>query len=274
MIFNVHTFKEPLVNYMESMFHFKGFMPDHSIERVVPTGHVFVIFELDGMVRNTFDNNTLKPIANFEKVWISGVHENYISISAHPNSEMFVFQFKPFGALPFLHQQVADLSNRVIPAQEIFGDEIILLHKTIKEANTSEEKFNIGETWLKSRIDNDLLPPKALIDFLSELHKQPVVNYTELNSSYPHTQKHLIDQFKKYIGLTPKYYQRMLRFNEILKKIEQKQKVNWPDVALLCRYSDQSHFIKEFHHFSGFNPTEYIKQEFQHEEPNFFPVDR
>lgn len=274
MIFNAHIFKEPLANYMESMFHFKGFMPDHSIERVVPTGHVFVIFELDGMVRNTFDNNTLKPIASFEKVWISGVHEDYISISAHADSEMFVFQFKPYGAFPFLHQKVANLSNRVIPAQEIFGNEIVLLHKKIKEADTSEEKFNLGEAWLKSRIDNNLIPPKEVIDFLTELHKQPVVNYTELISAYPHTQKHLIDQFKKYIGLTPKYYQRMLRFNEILQKIQQEQQVNWPDVALMCGYSDQSHFIKEFYHFSGFNPTEFIKQELQHEEPNFFPLDR
>ncbi len=274
MIFNVHTFKEPLMNHMESMFHFKGFTPDHTIERVVPTGHVFVIFELDGMVRNTFDNKTLEPKARFEKVWISGVHENYLSISAHPDSEMFVIQFKPFGALPFLHKPVAELNNRVIPAEEVFGEEIISLHERIKEAETSDQKFTVGEKWLEDRIDHGLLPPTELIEFIDELQQRPTIKYQDLTEDYPHTQKHLINQFKKYVGLTPKYFQRMLRFNDILNKIQQQQKVNWSDVAFMCGYSDQSHFIKEFHHFSGFNPSEFIKQDFQQDEPNFFPLDR
>ena len=46
MIFETHTLKAPLNKYIESIFHFKGFMPDHSIERVVPTGHLFILFEL------------------------------------------------------------------------------------------------------------------------------------------------------------------------------------------------------------------------------------
>ncbi len=274
MIFNTHQFKEPLVSYVESMFHFKGFMPDHSIERVIPTGHVFVIFELDGIRRHTFDNKTLEPIASFEKVWVSGVHENYLSISAHPNSEMFVFQFKSYGALPFVHTLICELNDRVIPAEEVFGHEILVLHEAFKTAETSEDKFLIGEKWLEGRFDKNLMPPAELIDFLSELQKQPVVKYQEVIEQYPNTQKHLIDQFKKYIGLTPKYYQRMLRFNDILQKIQQKQHINWPDVAFQCGYSDQSHFIKEFRHFSGFNPTEFIKREFQNDEPNFFALDK
>ena len=103
MTFNTHTLKGTISKYIESIFHFKDFVPDHSIERVVPTGHIFIIFELDGFIRNTFDNDTLKPNNTFTKVWVSGMHKNYISISAHQKSEMFVIQFKPFGAYPFFH---------------------------------------------------------------------------------------------------------------------------------------------------------------------------
>lgn len=48
MIFNTHTLNLKLAPYIESIFHFKGFIPDHSIERVVPTGYIFLIFEFDG----------------------------------------------------------------------------------------------------------------------------------------------------------------------------------------------------------------------------------
>ncbi|EPR68538.1 hypothetical protein [Cyclobacterium qasimii] len=58
-----HLLKGTLNQYIEAIFHFKDFMTKHSIERVVPTGNVFIIFELDGFLRNTYDNEILKPIA-------------------------------------------------------------------------------------------------------------------------------------------------------------------------------------------------------------------
>ena len=69
------------------------FMPDHSIERVVPDGHIYLIFELDGLTRHTYHNDDLSPKAEFSKAWLSGMHKHYISISAHQDSEMFVIQF-------------------------------------------------------------------------------------------------------------------------------------------------------------------------------------
>lgn len=63
-------------------------------------------------------------------------------------------------------------------------------------------------------------------------------------------------------SLTPKIYQRILRFNEILPKIRDKEQTAWAEVAYPCGYSDQSHFIKEFSHFSGFNPQEFIGLEY------------
>ena len=80
MIFNTHALNGVLSQYIESIFHFKDFTPDHSIERVVPTGHIFLIFELDGKPRNMFDNDSLVPNRTFTQAWISGMHRNYISI--------------------------------------------------------------------------------------------------------------------------------------------------------------------------------------------------
>ena len=76
LIFKTHILEKPLIDYIESIFHFKGFKPDHSIERVVPTGHVFIIFELDGFERHTYDNKNLKPNGTYSEVWVSGVHKN------------------------------------------------------------------------------------------------------------------------------------------------------------------------------------------------------
>ena len=244
MIFETHQITGVLDQYIESIFYFKDFMPDHSIERVVPTGHLFIIFELDGFTRNTFDNETLKPNNSFTKVWISGMHKNHISISAHQRSEMFVIQFKPYGAHPFFHIPIQELNEKVIPAERILGNEILELREEILSKKTVIEKFKNAEQWLVNQFHKDKTPPRGIISIVERLQTQSTDNYSKIIDDYPKTQKHLIDEFKKYIGLTPKYFQRVLRFNEILQQIHESEKIEWSQIAYQFKYADQIPFYK------------------------------
>ena len=259
---------------MESVFHFKDFIPDHSIERVVPTGHIYLIFELDGIPRHTYDNETLEPNNTFTRVWVSGMHRQYLSISAHQDSEMFVIQFKPFGAHPFFHFSIDEISDRVLPAEEVLGNPILALRDALAEESPSETKFKLAENWLIERFDENRTPSPELLEVVERFQSESVANFSTIVKDYPMTPKHLIHQFKKYVGITPKYYQRILRFNEILQLIHRSEDIEWSQVAYQCEFSDQSHFIKEFRHFSGFNPQKFIRQDFHKDEPNFFPLDR
>lgn len=274
MQFNTHALSPDLNNHIESIFHIKDFMPDHSKERVVPTGHLFLIFEFDGFTRHVYDNETLALKGAYTKAWVSGMHRNYMTISAHQKSEMLVVQFKPHGAFPFLHVPLSELNEKVVLAEKLFGESISAVHKQILEADSQKEKFERIEEWLLGLFSANESAPSGLIDILENLTKAPSANFSKLIEAYPNSQKHLIDQFKKYVGLTPKYFHRIQRFNEILKKIQGEETIQWSDIAYQCGFADQSHFIKEFKHFSGFNPKQYIEDDIQNEANNFFPLDR
>lgn len=273
MIFEQFQLTSILKKHVESVLYFKELNPNHSVERIVPTGHVFVVFELDNIPRNTYDNETLQPLETYTKVWVSGTHRNFISISAHQQSEMLAIQFKSAGAFPFLHCPLQDLNDKVVPAQEIFGSEVLELREKIFMAENPQAKFNLVSNWLESRFDSKKEAPEFLLTFIELLQKEPVSNLNRIMDSYPTTQKQLIQHFKKYVGLTPKYYHRILRFNEILKIINKNERLSWTEIAYSCDYSDQSHFIKEFTLFSGFNPLKFIKMDFPKERTNFFPLD-
>lgn len=273
MIFNSHTLLPRSANFIESIFHFSGLTPEHSIERVVPTGHIFILFELDNVPRNTFANETLEIKNTYNKAWISGIQKNYISISTPQHSEMLVIQLKPFGAFPYLHIPIHEITDKIVSGEKIFGDSIFELRGHIISTKRSEDKMALAEEWLVQRMDEDKIPSAELLDVMANLEKEPVTNLKNIIDSYPYTQKHLIEQFKKYVGVNPKYYQRILRFNEILAQLNQHKKISWTQVAYHCGYTDQSHFIKEFKHFSGFNPMTYIHNGYEKEEPNFFPLD-
>ncbi len=272
MEFTQFPLSPPLASCGEAIFHFKNCKPDHSIERVVPTGHMFVLFELDDIARHTYDKD-LKINGTYLKTWISGMHRNFISISAPQDSEMCVVQFKPYGAYPFLHQPVSTLCEQIIASQEIFGADILELHQRLKLGD-NHQKFEILSQWLISRFDAQKQPPSELVELVTQFQETGEGTYSELAQPYEYSKKHLIDQFKKFVGLTPKYFHRICRFNDLLEVINRQEKISWAQVAYNCGFSDQSHFIREFKHFSGFNPQEFIDQDFNQQPPNFFPLDR
>jgi len=62
------------------------------------------------------------------------------------------------------------------------------------------------------------------------------------------------------IGLTPKVFCRLLRFQEALRLIENGQWISWTDLALDRGYFDHAHFIHDFQAFSGLTPQAYLAQ--------------
>jgi len=268
-----HAPSAPLDVHVETLFHYQDWQPDHSVERVVPSGHIFLIFELDGIERHTYDNDTREVNGSFRGGWVSGMLRHYISISAHPDSEMLVVQFRPAGARPFLHVALDAFSERVVAGEEVLDGELLSLRERLAGAGTREAKFAVAEGWLHDRYREDLAAPAPILEVVARLATEPGERYADAIAAYLGSRKHLISEFRRYLGVTPKYYQRILRFNDVLRVIQAEGPVAWSAVAHHCGYSDQSHFIRDFRHFSGFNPTEFLRQGFD-AQTNFFPLDR
>src|SRR3984893_9100332 len=71
--------------------------------------------------------------------------------------------------------------------------------------------------------------------------------------------RRFIDVFRKEVGLTPKLFCRVRRFQKVLRLVQRGRPVAWADVALDCGYYDQAHFIHDFRAFSGLTPTAYLQ---------------
>jgi len=73
------------------------------------------------------------------------------------------------------------------------------------------------------------------------------------------------------VGVSPKQYLRIMRFQKAIEAIENNATVRWSKIALESRYYDQAHFIHDFKLFSGFTPNEYMKRKTAM--LNYVPVD-
>ena len=62
-------------------------------------------------------------------------------------------------------------------------------------------------------------------------------------------------------GLGPKPLQRVLRFRNALRLLEQTPRGRWSGAAIRAGYYDQAHLIREFRAFAGMPPTTYFEVE-------------
>jgi AraC-like DNA-binding protein len=79
------------------------------------------------------------------------------------------------------------------------------------------------------------------------------------------SQGRFIDRFRDEVGLTPKLFCRVRRFQEVVRRVHRAREVDWTDVALSCGYFDQAHFINDFRAFSGLSPTTYMAWKGDHQ---------
>ena len=94
----------------------------------------------------------------------------------------------------------------------------------------------------------------ALREFQGWPHTPPVRKVTR---NIGISQRRFIQLFTDHVGLTPKLFCRIRRFQNVLRLVRTGEPFQWADVALASGYYDQSHFIHDFTEFSGFTPKAY-----------------
>ena len=82
--------------------------------------------------------------------------------------------------------------------------------------------------------------------------------------------RRFIQVFSEQVGMTPKLFCRVRRFQRALSQIQRLRDGMWADLAAECGYYDQAHFISDFKEFCGITPSQYFKQ--APEYPNFVPI--
>jgi AraC-like DNA-binding protein len=69
--------------------------------------------------------------------------------------------------------------------------------------------------------------------------------------------RHLERRFKALVGIGPKLFSRIQRFQRVFQEIESGG--NWVEAALACGYYDQAHLVRDMRQFSGETPSALLK---------------
>lgn len=74
------------------------------------------------------------------------------------------------------------------------------------------------------------------------------------------SERHLRRVFRVVVGLSPKEYFKLLRFERALKAAKDARDSSWSDIAVSAGYYDQAHLIADFRSIAGTTPREFLAE--------------
>lgn len=258
-----HTPEFPLSNFIEHMVYVKGYLPIPYLKEL-PDGGVNLVIELNDKTVNTiYPEGTLKGKREVKKAWISGLQKQAVLYKNNTDSTIISVRFTKGGFFSLTKIPITAIDEVGIEAEDILGNTFGHLYQKIINASKVSEMFALIESYfLQYRMDHNT--EYEIVRFIDQNIDKPI-DWLIYKSGY--SQKHVIHLLKKHTGFSPKFLQRLNRFQLVVKEIQnQKNKIDWFSVVHRYGYYDQAHLIKDFSHFSGITPTDYLtSQKAMHE---------
>ncbi len=274
MILQVHSPVFPLQKFVDHFIYFEGFNPVHSMDRFLPDGNAEFIIDLTDNPKHIYDNESLTELQSCRHAWVSGVRTQPITIPSGRDSRLLIVAFKKGKAHPFYDFPMSELANLVVDAGIVFGNKLHELREHLLNTLSVPQMFVLVEHFLLQQAGDSLhanTQAKCIEYAVSNIVNQPnIQGFQNLTSQIGYSQKHFIDLFKKQVGVPPKQFLKIMRFQKAIQEIENTKSIQWSDIATESGFYDQAHFINDFKGFSGFTPSEYIRR--KAETPNYIPV--
>jgi len=187
-----------------------------------------------------------------------------------PGTRSVGVHFKPWGPAPFLPMPAAELCDRPVTLEVVWGRYAVAeLRDRLATAAGPQEMLTVLEDRLMRLVCETA--GLGLVRHTSRVIAAATgaVAIGDLSAATGVSSAHLAHRFKEVIGITPKRLARTYRFAATVRAIDPAGPVDWPEVASRAGYYDQAHFGNDFRTFTGLTPTRYLdaRRRFRREHP-------
>ena len=242
----------PLAEHVQMLWYVSG-RANYARDRRLPTGNAHLLFNL-GSPPLLFERKPPGATRRFPTAWIAGQSSTYIETGSHGDTALLGAQFRCHGAWRLLRIAQDELADQVVELEAVCGDRIAGLHQQLLDAQSPQSCFALLEAWLTGLLDRDTRVHAGVVAVshaLQTSHGRADLRHASRSTGY--SREYLIRRFREQVGLTPKAYAGILRFNRAL-AVAHGARAGWAEIAHDCGYYDQAHLIRDFQRFAGRAP--------------------
>jgi AraC-like DNA-binding protein len=253
-------------------FWFCSDTPPHPRERILPSGTVELVINLSDDEIRIYEPSDPARARRYSGAAVSGPYRDCFLIDPLQHASIIGVHFRPGRAVPVLGVPASELADTHVDLQALWGNTAAELRERLCEAATPAKRFEVLEEVLLGRLRRP--PPRhGAIPVALQAFEQAdaAVRVRDLARRVGLSQRRFIQLFTAEVGLTPKLYGRVRRFQRARELVRTATEPNWAAIAVACGFFDQSHLIRDFGEFSGLSPGAYMKQRSKHVLLNHMP---
>jgi AraC-like DNA-binding protein len=173
----------------------------------------------------------------------------------------YVVVLKPLALQKVLGESAGVFNDTYLPLDDLLP-EIKNLPDQLSAEESEMGQLSVLDSSLRRLFrDKSNKPNEIDVAVQSILQTHGQVRVSELSTQERVSVRTLTRRFTEQVGLPPKQYARIIRFREIMNYLLISPKASWLDVTYKFGFYDQSHFIKDFQHFLGLSPNQYLSKD-------------
>ena len=262
----------PLSTFIDLLWIYEGYDTAHPRERLLPDGTVELVINLREDRIRVYDSPDLEHFHSVPGCVVSGPRSEFFVIDTAGAMSTAGVHFKPGGAFPFFREPPSELSNQTVALECLWGRASARLRERLLMAPTPPQKFLVLEQCLLEQLAKPLERHPAVNFAIQRIRRTPHGPVSQIVDAVGFSQRRFIQLFSDEVGLTPKLFCRVSRFQRVVRTVHPLDKVNLVEMALDCGYYDQAHFNHDFQEFAGITPTQYLEQKTPH--VNHVPMEK
>ena len=174
-------------------------------------------------------------------------------------NRILAFSFFPESAHPFFGPSMEEFTDKIVPLEDFWGSAGRELVRRLEEVRSPREAKELVERELLRRLEARREVPsgvsRALQDALASRGRSSA---RELAGSADCSLQHLNRLFTRWVGVGPKVFCRVARFQALCSALSPESDPDWADLACAFGYADQSHLIRDCRAYSGMSPARFF----------------
>lgn len=248
----------PLDRYVDCLWSVVDEASSYERERALPTGTVELVINLGEEPMRIFRSDEDLAGASFRDAVVCGPQSGFFVLDTSRPKAVAGVHFRPGGAAAFLGPSMGEFCDLHIDPDDAWDLRTRSLRERLMEAPDAEARFDLVESALLERLHRPQAFHPAVAHALQRFTASPqTTRIDEVRYETGYAAKRFIELFRGTVGLPPKAFCRIRRFQKVIDSVALSRRVEWAVVAADSGYCDQPHLNREFRAFAGVAPGEY-----------------
>jgi AraC-like DNA-binding protein len=258
MRYEVYEPKRPLSDVVDYLWWLSD-APVHARERIVPTGTIELVINLAENEFRIYRADASAELSHrLPGAIVSGCYGAPFGIDTREHASILGVRFKPGSAAGVLGLPPGILADTHVALEDIWGGRAVELRERVGATADSGARFRLLEHALVERL---LAAPSrrnrtCVKTALQELERVRV-GVGDVARALGLSRRRFIEVFSEDVGMTPKLYARVRRFQRALTRATTRPPT-WSELAHECGYFDQAHLCREWSELTGVSPAEFV----------------